>query len=270
MTVETIERDGLKLVAEIDGPEGAPVVTLAHAQTLNRSSWDDLTATLTDRYRVLRVDLRGHGESSEPTADFSIEDLALDIVATLDALGIESTQFAGSSLGGMVGFAMAIDHAERLAGVTFIATQGVLPDESGATLRANAEALRTSGESMSLLADKILARYTNEGFSTHNPAAYERLRAQISSTSVEGYIRSSLAIIAMDFDDRLDRITIPTMVIAGEFDRPTPAQRMEVYRDNIEGARMAVIQGAGHFPFADQPEDFNRVFADFLDGFPAG
>ncbi len=265
MTVETIERDGLNLVAEIDGPAGAPVVTLAHAQTLNRSSWDAVTTALNDRYRVLRIDLRGHGQSSEPQADFTIEDLAGDVVAVLDALGVERTHFAGSSLGGMVGFALAIDHADRLSSVAFIATQGVLPSESGATLRANAEALRSSGEPMSLLADKILARYTNEGFAELDPAGYQRLRAQISSTSVEGYIRSSLAIIGMDFDDRLDRITVPTMVIAGEFDRPTPPHRMELYRDNIAGARMAVIADAGHFPFADQPDAFNRTFSDFLD-----
>lgn len=265
MTHRAIERDGLQLVSEIEGPEDAPVVTLAHAQTLDRRSWDALVPALIDRYRVLRVDLRGHGESAEPTVDFTIDDLAVDIVATLDAHGVGTTHFAGSSLGGMVGFPLAIDHPDRLRSVTFIATQGILPEASRLTLRDNAEALRSSGDSMASLAEKILARYMNDDFGDVDPGGYERLRDQIGTTSVEGYIRSSLAIIGMDFDDRLDRIDVPTMVIAGELDRPTPPARMELYRDNIAGARMAVVPGAGHFPFADQSPAFNGVFRRFLD-----
>lgn len=260
-----IERDGLELVSEIEGPEGAPVVTLAHAQTLDRRSWDSLVSTLTDRYRVLRVDLRGHGESGVPVAEFTIEDLAADVVATLDALDVRATHFAGSSLGGMVGFALAIDHSDRLVSVTLIATQGILPETSHETLRANAEALRSSGEAMSSLAPKILDRYMNPGFVDTDPDGYQQLVDQITRTSVEGYIGSSNAIIGMSFDDRLDRVDKPTMVIAGELDRPTPPERMELYRDNIAGAEMVVIPGAGHFPFADQPEAFNREFRRFLD-----
>lgn len=265
MTRMVIARDGLELVSEIEGPESAPVVTLAHAQCLNRSSWDATTTALTDHYRVLRVDLRGHGESAEPATDFTIEDLAGDIVAQCDAHGVGRFHFAGSSLGGMVGFALALEHRDRLSSVTFIATQGILPESSQATLKANAEALRNSGEPMSLLSEKILARYVNDDFRQLDVDGYERLRAQVAGTSVEGYIRTSLAIMGMNFDDRLHQITAPTMVIAGELDRPTPADRMKLYRDNIAGARMAVIARAGHFPFADQPDEFNRTFRAFLD-----
>lgn len=213
----------------------------------------------------MRVDLRGHGESAEPATDFTIEDLATDVVAQCDAHCVDRFHFAGSSLGGMVGFALALDHGDRLSSVTFVATQGILPESSQATLQANAEALRASGEPMSLLSEKILARYLNDDFRELDVDGYERLRAQISGTSVEGYIRTSLAIIGMNFDDRLRQITAPTMVIAGELDRPTPPDRMELYRDSIAGARMAVIPGAGHFPFADQSDGFNRTFREFLD-----
>lgn len=260
-----IERDGLGLVSSIEGPDHAPVVTLAHAQTLNRSSWDQTASGLTGQYRVLRLDLRGHGESDEPYTDFTIEDLAEDVVATLDAHEVAATHFVGSSLGGMVGFAMAIDHPDRLHSVTFVATQGILPESSHATLRANAETLRSNGEPMSSLADKILSRYMNSDFGDLDPEGYERLSVQIGGTSVEGYIRSSEAIIAMNFDDRLNQIAVPTMVIAGELDRPTPPDRMELYRDNIAGAQMAVIDDAGHFPFADQSEAFNQALRGFLD-----
>jgi 3-oxoadipate enol-lactonase len=265
MTRVVIKRDGLELVSEIEGPDRAPVVTLAHAQTLDRSSWDSLVSALTDRYRVLRVDLRGHGESGEPAVEFTIEDLASDVVATLDAHDVQATHFVGSSLGGMVGFALAIDHPDRMLSVTFVATQGILPEASHATLIANAEALRSSGEPMSSLATRILARYMNSDFMDIDPDAYERLRDQISGTSVDGYIRSSVAIMGMNFDDRLDRVEKPTMVIAGELDGPTPPERMRLYRDNIAGAQMAVIAGAGHFPFADQPDAFNRTLRRFLD-----
>ena len=71
----------------------------------------------------------------------------------------------------------------------------------------------------------------------------------------------------MNYDDRLAEIDVPTMVIAGECDQPTPPQRMELYRDGIKGARMAVVEGAGHLPNVEQPDGFNRALAEFLDGF---
>jgi len=261
-----IERDGLHIVSELDGPADADVVTLAHAQVLDRTSWDPTVAALVERYRVLRLDLRGHGESSVPHSELTIEDLADDVLAVLDAHGLDRTHFVGSSLGGMIGFSLALDHPERLHSVTFTATQGVLPVASHERLRANAEALRQSGETMDLLADTILERFMVDGFADTDPDGYERTRDQVAATSVEGYVRTSLAIIAMNYDDRLEHLSVPTMVIAGELDRATPPERMQLYRDRIPGARMAIIDGAGHFPFIDQPAAYNAALAGFLDG----
>lgn len=250
---------------EIDGATDAPVVTLAHAQLLDRSSWESTVEALRDRYRVLRMDLPGHGENPDPTGDFTIEDVADDIVAVLDEVGVARTHFAGSSFGAMVGFALALDHRERLHSVTFAATQGNLAEESKVRLRANAAKLRQAPDGMASVADTIVGRFMAEGYSDTHPVEFGRVRDVVAASSVEGYIRSSEAIMAMDFDGRLADIETPTFVLAAEHDRATPPARMKLYRDNIAGARMAVVPGAGHFPFIDQPEAFNALLGEFLD-----
>ena len=129
----------------LEGPEGAPVLTLAHAQGFTLESWAAQIAHFSDRCRVFAPDLRGHGGTAVAGTPYRIEDLALDIVALLDALRIERMHYAGASLGGMAGFALALDHAERLRSVSFVTTQGILPQASIDGQRAATEVMRREG-----------------------------------------------------------------------------------------------------------------------------
>jgi len=250
----------------VDGPRDAPVVTFGHAQGFNLESWADQVAALRGRYRVLTLDFRGHGGTGLAAAPYRIEDLAGDVIGLLDALGIERTHYVGASLGGMAGFSLALDHPERLASVAFVTTQGVLPDSSAEGQRANTAIMRRDG--MSARADAVLARYLRPGYRESEPARYAALRRQFTQTPVEGYAMSGDAIFAMDFDGRIGAIDLPTMIIAGEKDIATTPDRMTLYRDAIAGARMAVIDDAGHMPYVEQADAFNAVLGDFLDAQP--
>jgi 3-oxoadipate enol-lactonase len=250
----------------IDGPANAPVVTFGHAQGFNLESWAAQVAALRARYRVLALDFRGHGGSDLSPVPYRIEDLAGDIIGLLDALGIATTHYVGASLGGMAGFSLALDHANRLDSVTFVTTQGVLPQSSAQGQRANTQVMRRDG--MGARADAVLARYLRPGFRDSEPDRYAVLRRQFAATPVAGYAVSGDAIFAMGFDDRIAGITLPTMIIAGEKDIATTPQRMTLYRDNIAGAQMAVIADAGHMPYVEQAGDFNAALAGFLDAQP--
>ncbi len=141
----------------IEGADGAPVVTFGHAQGFNLESWADQVAALCGRYRVLTIDFRGHGGTGLAMAPYRIEDLAGDVIGVLGALDIATTHYVGASLGGMAGFALALDHAGRLDSVTFVTTQGVLPDSSASGQRANTAIMRKDG--MIARADAVLTRY---------------------------------------------------------------------------------------------------------------
>ncbi|MDP6389605.1 MAG: alpha/beta fold hydrolase [Alphaproteobacteria bacterium] len=263
------EVDGVALSYEIAGPQGrpeaAPALTFAHGYAFDRGCWRPQVAAFRDHHRVLSFDFRGHGESGLGAADYRMEDLAADVVGLLDANGIERTHYVGASLGGMVGFALALGHADRLASLTLMATQGVMPDSGKQFIRDNVKAMQAAGEVIGDRARVMTERYFAPEFKAENPAEFERLQGIVAGHSVAGFAKSSAAIVAMDFDDRLEEIHVPTLVVAGEFDVPTPPGRMEVYRDRIPGARMAVIAGAGHVPNAERPHAFNAVLADFFD-----
>ncbi len=248
----------------LDGPDGAPVITLGHAQGFNLESWSDQVAALRDSYRVLTLDFRGHGETGVAPAPYRIEDLAGNVIGLLDALDIERTHYAGASLGGMAGFALALDHADRIASVSFVTTQGVLPEASIERQRAATAIMRRDG--MAAQADTVLHRYLRPGYQEEEPERYAALRQQFADMPVEGYAMAGEAIFAMRFDDRLGDIAVPTMVIAGEQDSATTPDRMTLYRDRIAGARMAIVENAGHMPYVEQADAFTAVLRDFLDG----
>ncbi len=252
----------------IEGPDAAPVITFAHALSLDLRSFEPQVAAFRDRYRVLRLDLRGHGRTDLDGGAFSIEDLAKDVVGLLDHLQVEKTHFVGSSLGAMVGFALAFEHRDRLSSLTFMASQGALPAERIATARSSIAAMRASGAtSKTTLADEceaMLARLLGDIQEATHPAPFALLRQILSETTLFGQARAYEAILEMDYDNRLDEVQVPTLILAGAQDTSTPAERMQMYKDGIIGARMEILQGAGHFPNVERPEAFNDVLGSFL------
>ena len=250
----------------LEGPSDAPVLTLAHAQGFTLESWASQIANFSDRYRVLAPDLRGHGKTAMAGKPYLIEDIALDIVALLDALDIDRTHYAGASLGGMAAFSLALDHADRLRSVSFVTTQGILPQASIDNQRRVTAIMREEGAEVR--ADAVLERYLRKGYRQDRPDSYAELRLQFTTNPVEGYAEAGDAIFAMDFDPRIGEIQVPTMVIAGSDDIATTPERMTLYRDGIPGARMETIANAGHMPYVEEADAFNKVFAGFLDSQP--
>jgi len=250
----------------IAGPQDAPVVTFGHAQGFNLECWAGQVAALRGRFRVLAFDFRGHGGTGLARAPYRIEDLAGDVIGLLDGLKIAATHYVGASLGGMAGFSLALDYPKRLASVTFVTTQGQLPQSSAEGQRANTQIMRRDG--MKARADAILTRYLRPGFADTQPEQYAALRWQFTETPVEGYAMSGDAIFAMNFDDRIAGIALPTMIIAGQMDIATTPDRMALYRDYIAGARMTMIADAGHMPYVEQAGEFNAALSGFLDAQP--
>ncbi len=261
-----ISLNGIDHHFRLEGPEDAPVLTFAHAQGFTLESWSAQTTYLSKRYRVLAPDLRGHGDTAMAGEPYRIEDIALDIVALLDALSVERTHYIGASLGGMAGFALARDHAERLRSVAFVTTQGILPQSSIDGQRAATAIMRKDGAEAR--ADAVLERYLRKGYREAQPERYAELRRQFTTNPVEGYAEAGDAIFAMNFDPGIGQIDLPVMVIAGSDDIATTPERMTMYRNGIPGAKMDVIANAGHMPYVEEADRFNTVLAGFLESLP--
>lgn len=268
---ETI--NGVALHYTLDGPAGAPVITFAHALSLDLRSFDPQVPAFSDRYRVLRLDLRGHGYTDRNGGPFSMEDLADDVVGLLDRIGADKTHFVGSSLGAMVGLALALNHPARLESLVFMASQGALPPERNATTREGIAKMRASGATaettMAGEADALMNRLLHEPDAAAHPERIALLREILGTTTLFGQARAYEAILDMNYDVRLDEIHTPTLVLAGAEDKSTTPERMRMYGEQIEGVRMELLPGAGHFPNLEQPEGFNRMYQAFLDSLGA-
>jgi 3-oxoadipate enol-lactonase len=245
----------------LDGPEDAPLLVLSNSLGTTHRMWDEQMPALVERFRVLRYDKRGHGDSPAPPGPYSIEELAGDLLALLDELEVEEpVLWAGVSIGGMTGLWLAANAPERIERLAVCCTAANLPPaEMWADRAATA---REDG--MATLTDAAMERWFTEEFLERRPDVDERFRADLLSTPPEGYASCCEAIAAFDLRGRLDSIGAPTLVIAGQDDPATPPELGREIADRVPGARFELLPGARHLASAERPEDVNRLLLEHL------
>ncbi|HUL95244.1 MAG TPA: 3-oxoadipate enol-lactonase [Usitatibacter sp.] len=245
----------------VDEGRGEAVV-LVHAIGCDHRMWDSLAASLRPSLRVLRVDLRGHGASPAPAGEYSLDELAEDVKAVLDARGIERAHWVGLSLGGMIGQAFAIAWPQRLGRLVLANTTSSYGAEGPQLWQARAKAVREGG--MAAIAEVVMGRYFSDAFREREPGIVERIRQRVLTTPPQGYIGCCAAIRDLDFTRDLVRIHARTLVIAGEKDAGTPPAMSEEIVRHIPGARLVVIAGAAHLSAVEMADEFNLLVRDFL------
>ena len=256
-----VTANGIAIHYRLEGPESAPVLTLSHSLAAHLGMWAGQVAALSG-YRVLRYDTRGHGGSDAPSGDYTLELLVDDLFALLDALGIESTHYAGLSMGGMIGQLAAIRDQSRFRSLALCNTTSRVP----AGMRpAWAERIAIArGQGMEALVEPTIERWFSPAFREGSAAAVDEVRAMIRATPVEGYCGCCAAIMELDLTERLSAIERPVLLIAGEQDPGTPVAAHETIRDRIAGSELVVLPGARHFSNVERRPGFNRALADFL------
>ena len=122
--------NGFRMNYAVEGPDAAPAVVLHHPLATDLTIWDELTAALKPRYRVVRFDARGHGASEATPAPYDLSTLTADVVALMDHLGLARAHFLGLSMGGMVGQHLGVGHPKRCASLILSSTTSRVPPES--------------------------------------------------------------------------------------------------------------------------------------------
>ena len=247
----------IELHTQLDGPEDAPAVVLSNSLGVDLSMWDAQVGPLSERFRVLRYDTRGHGRSDVPDGPYAMTDLAADVLDLLDAEGIERASIVGVSLGGMTAMRLALDAPERLDRIALCQTTAGFRDPGRQGI---VDAVRAQG--MDAVVDATLERW----FTPEAPAdLVARFRALLEACPPEGYAACSEAILGHDVIDQLGEIEVPTLVVSGDDDLSTPLEpHGRTLADGIPRARLEVIEHARHIANAEQPDAFNRVLLDFL------
>ena len=260
-TAQTIKVNGVSLAYRFDGPEKGRVVMLSNSLMSNYDMWDWNVPALTDRYRVLRYDTRGHGRSGTTPGPYTQEMLSDDAAGLLDALGIASAHFVGLSMGGMAGQQLAVRHPKKVLSLSLCDTASEMPPR-----QLWEERLSTAREKgIPGLVDGTIKRWFTAPFIERAPDDIAKVRAFILSTGTEGYIGCASAVRDMAQTTMLLGIKTPTMILTGRQDPACTVAQSTVLHRMIEGSQMFILEDAAHLSNIEQPFIFNSTLRRFID-----
>jgi 3-oxoadipate enol-lactonase len=255
-----------RLYYDIAGPEDGPVVCITHSLASDGGSWaEQVPALLQAGFRVLRLDMRGHGGSDPVAGDYTMKELADDVAIVLNGLSIPRVHYIGLSIGGMIGQAFALDHGDKLISAMWCDTLPASPSGAAAMWEERMNTVRQAN-SLEPLADATVERWFTDAFRPRNPGRWKQIRETVAATTPAGYLGCSAAIMNFDFTGRLSSLRGPVLVVCGADDPGTPASENRRLAGLVPGGRYEEIPDARHFPNVERPDAFNRIMLGWLEG----
>jgi len=249
----------LRLAWEAHG-DGAPVL-LVHGLGYTRQGWGPLRGLLASRFRVLSYDNRGIGESEIPPGPYTVAELAEDAAGVLDAAGFERAHVVGASLGGMAAQLLAAEQPQRVERLVLV---GTTPGGAGAYPLPQ-QTLALMAEAASLPPEVALRRFVENALAPGSPLVDEVFAyRQQHPPDPAGWAAQAAAGASWDADGRLARIVAPTLVVAGTADAVVDPRNAQLLADAIPGAKLELVDGAGHLPFWERPGEFAALVERFL------
>lgn len=252
------------LCYDLVGPDTAEVVAFSHSLAADLGLWaEQVPALLAAGYRVLRVDLRGHGGSRGGAGPYTIDDLADDMIAVADAVGVERFHFVGLSIGGAIGQSLALRHPQRVRSLMLCDTQSEsFPDAAGHWGKRIDKLLQTG--TVASIADETMGRWLTQDYRARNPLRWSQIRATVAGCTVDGYVGCAQALADFSYTGQLGDVAVPVLVACGSDDpRATPEESRRIAALFADG-RYHEFTGARHVPNVEQAGAFNRVLVDWL------
>ena len=246
----------------LEGPGDAPVVILSNSLGTTSIMWDAQAAVLSERFRVLRYDTRGHGGSPAPPGPYSVAELGGDLLALLDRLELERVSVCGLSIGGMTGMWLGVNAAERIDRLAICCTAMRLPPPEMWTDRA--ALVRNDG--MTAVIDATMERWFTPAFPERSPEVVQRIREIFLATDPEGYAGCCEALGDFDMTGELGAVRAPTLVIAGEEDPVGTPERAAAIAAEVVDSRLVVLPEARHLAAVEQSEAVTKELVRLLDG----
>ncbi len=258
-------QDGTRIHYAVTGPRSGPPVLLIQGLGADKHGWDMQRLALAGTHRAVAFDNRGSGRSDKPNGAYSLEQMAADAVAVMDAAGLETAHVVGASMGGAISQLLVLGWPERVRSLTLTCTSCRNHEWRRELLASWAEIARQRG--MAAMTGTA-ARWVI------GPRSFRRLMPAIGWLGPLAYGRPAhafasqvQAILAVDdtVSEQLGGIEVPTMVIVGNQDILTPRGDSEELAELIPTAELVVISGAAHGLMIEHASTYNRILLDFLD-----
>ena len=256
-----IAANGISIHYEIAGPEGAPWLVFSNSLATNLSMWDDQAAALAGRFRVLRYDQRGHGGTEATSGRYTFDLLIEDVVALMQALGIERTNFVGLSMGGATAFGLAQRYPEKIDRLVVADSPCQSSPATAKPWEERIEIARTQG--MEALLQSTLERWFPAATLARHPPHVDKIREMIRSTPAAGFIGCAAALADHDFRSGIAKVKAPTLFMVGSADGTTPAAMRQMHAE-LPGSGFIELPDAGHISNTDQPAMFTEALQKFL------
>ena len=245
-----LDCDGVRIAYEEAG--NGPAILFTHGYSATLRMWDPQVAALSDRYRIIRWDMRGHGASDSPDDPHAYSHALTvgDMAAILDACGVQRAVVGGLSLGGFMSLAFHLAHPHRVRALMLFDTgPGYKNDDARA--------------GWNRLAEEYAVAFETRGLDALGAGAEVRIAPHRSAQGLAHAARGMLAQRDGQVITSLPRIAVPTLLIAGSEDKPFLAA-MDYMAAKIPRARKVIVEGAGHTPNLERAATFNAAVASFL------
>lgn len=250
---------GHRLYWKLEGEAGRPALVLLNSIGTDMGLYDLIAPPLLREFRLLRMDNRGHGASDAPAGEYSLEDLAGDTLAVMDAAGIDRAAICGVSLGGMIAMQVALDAPQRVSALILACTSPAL---DGAAWESRIATLRAGG--MAAIIDLVIGRFFSPATRAHRPELVETVRAGLMAMNPDGYAGCGAALRDLDLRPFLSDIVAPTLIIAGEHDISMPfAANGQLLDEAFPDARVKLVDTA-HLCVLEDPTAVAGAMLGFL------
>lgn len=276
--VATSDGGEIHVVVRQPTANGGPTrsLVLLHGIGLQAGLWRYQFIDLVDRFRVVAIDARGHGESKVGTDGYGLEPAARDLAEVIEALDLRDTIVVGHSMGGMVLMRFVIDHAPvldgRVAGLVFLATSPHLGVPAPIAARAVGWAERASrwdGARLKVPLERfsksdlsyVVARL---GFGTDpSPTHVELTRRMLTEVPFQAFVPSGLKLLSHDAGAALAETNTPSLIVVGSHDRITPPRFSEALAEILPESKLVVLPGCGHLAMLERRHELAELIRSF-------
>jgi 3-oxoadipate enol-lactonase len=258
--------NGIEIAYKVEG-RGDPLLLIG-GYTMVKEAWQELADRLSPHFTVITFDNRGVGQSTVPQEPFTITDMARDAAELMGQMGISSAHVFGISMGGLIAQLLALDYPHKVGKVAL-----------GCTTHGGREAVAPSPQVLELLAKAADPNIPPEeavrmrvpflfgpGFLEEKRDLVEKwvemaVRYAPSPKGAEGQMR---ALSRFNSRERLSDIRCPVLVITGSEDRLIPPENSELLAKRIPGAKLHMVEGAGHLFFVEKPDEVSQILKEFF------
>ena len=248
-------------LAHREAGSGSPVVLL-HGLADSSDLWRHQVPVLSQLYRTIVLDLRGHGRSPLGTPHFDLATMADDVQTTLSHLGVDDAVVMGLSMGGGVAQSLTLRHAALVRALVLVSTSSEFPE---ATRRRFVDRGATAErQGMEAVVDATVPRWFTSRFIKAHPEEVERTRRVVLEMDPVAFAAASRANAVRRFTDELHSIACPVLFIGGTQDPADPRRALEIYRRELASLREELIPDASHLVPVEAADAFNAIVLRFL------